>query len=210
MYDDTAYIIQGGIMEKFVKDQIFNIVGAVLLILGIILGFIGYHKGYFNSLDSFRDLILAKGSWVPLVFMGIQIIQIIVPVIPGGLTCVAGVVIFGAFWGFIYNYISICLGSIIVFFISRTFGRSIVLRIFGEDLYNKYRGKLKEDRYDKFFALAILLPVAPDDFLCYLAGLTEMSARKFILIILLCKPLSIFAYSMAWALGLDFLISKYL
>lgn len=210
MYDDTAYIIQGGIMEKFVKDQIFNIVGAVLLILGIILGFIGYHKGYFNSLDSFRDLILAKGTWGPLVFMGIQIIQIIVPVIPGGLTCVAGVVIFGAFWGFIYNYISICLGSITVFFISRTFGRSIVLRIFGEDLYNKYRGKLNEDRYDKFFALAILLPVAPDDFLCYLAGLTEMSARKFILIILLCKPLSIFAYSMAWALGLDFLISKYL
>lgn len=210
MYDDTAYIIQGGIMEKFVKDQIFNIIGAILLILGIILGFIGYHKGYFNSLDSFRDLILAKGTWGPLVFMGIQIVQIIVPVIPGGLTCVAGVVIFGAFWGFIYNYISICLGSITVFFISRTFGRSIVLRIFGEDLYNKYRGKLNEDRYDKFFALAILLPVAPDDFLCYLTGLTEMSARKFILIILLCKPLSIFAYSMAWALGLDFLISKYL
>ena len=210
MYDDTTYIIQGGIMEKFVKDQIFNIMGAMILILGIILGFIGYHKGYFNSLDSFRDLILAKGTWGPLVFMGIQIVQIIVPVIPGGLTCVAGVVIFGAFWGFIYNYISICLGSIIVFFISRTFGRSIVLRIFGEDLYNKYRGKLKEDRYDKFFALAILLPVAPDDFLCYLTGLTEMSARKFILIILLCKPLSIFAYSMAWALGLDFLISKYL
>lgn len=210
MYDDTTHIIQGGIMEKFVKDQIFNIVGAVLLILGIILGFIGYHKGYFNSLDSFRDLILAKGTWGPLVFMGIQIVQIIVPVIPGGLTCVAGVVIFGAFWGFIYNYISICLGSITVFFISRTFGRSIVLRIFGEDLYNKYRGKLKEDRYDKFFALAIFLPVAPDDFLCYLTGLTEMSARKFILIILLCKPLSIFAYSMAWALGLDFLISKYL
>lgn len=210
MYDDTTHIIQGGIMEKFVKDQIFNIIGAILLILGIILGFIGYHKGYFNSLDSFRDLILAKGTWGPLVFMGIQIIQIIVPVIPGGLTCVAGVVIFGAFWGFIYNYISICLGSITVFFISRTFGRSIVLRIFGEDLYNKYRGKLNEDRYDKFFALAIFLPVAPDDFLCYLTGLTEMSARKFILIILLCKPLSIFAYSMAWALGLDFLISKYL
>lgn len=210
MYDDTTHIIQGGIMEKFVKDQIFNIIGAILLILGIILGFIGYHKGYFNSLDSFRDLILAKGTWGPLVFMGIQIIQIIVPVIPGGLTCVAGVVIFGAFWGFIYNYISICLGSITVFFISRTFGRSIVLRIFGEDLYNKYRDKLNEDRYDKFFALAIFLPVAPDDFLCYLTGLTEMSARKFILIILLCKPLSIFAYSMAWALGLDFLISKYL
>lgn len=197
-------------MEKFVKNQIFNIIGGILLILGIVLGFIGYQKGYFNSIESFRDLILAKGAWGPLVFMILQVVQIIVPIIPGGLTCVAGVVIFGAFWGFIYNYISICLGSILVFFISRTFGRSIVLRIFGEELYNKYRHKLNEDRYDKFFAIAIFLPVAPDDFLCYLTGLTEMSVRKFILIILLCKPLSIFAYSMSWALGLDFLVNKYL
>ena len=204
----TSY--SGVNMEKFVKDQIFNIIGAIILILGIVLGFVGFHKGYFNSLDTFRELILAKGAWAPLVFMGLQIVQIIVPVIPGGLTCVAGVVIFGAFWGFIYNYISICLGSILVFFISRTFGRSIVIRIFGEELYDKYKGKLNEDRYDKFFALAIFLPVAPDDFLCYLTGLTEMSVRKFVAIILLCKPLSIFAYSMAWDLGLDFLIKKYL
>lgn len=197
-------------MKKLVKSQIFNIIGGILLILVIFLGYIGYKRGYFNSLDSFRELILAKGAWGPIVFMGLQIVQIVVPVIPGGLTCVAGVVIFGDFWGFIYNYISICLGSILVFFISRTFGRSIVIKIFGEDLYDKYRGKLNEDRYDKFFALAIFLPVAPDDFLCYLTGLTEMSVKKFITIILLCKPLSIFAYSMAWALGLDFLINKYL
>lgn len=204
----TSY--NGDFMEKFIKNQIFNIIGAILLIVGVILAFIGYHKGYFDSLDTFRRLILEKGAWGPLVFMVLQVVQIVVPVIPGGLTCVAGVVIFGAFWGFIYNYISICLGSILVFFISRTFGRSIVLRIFGEELYDKYKGKLNEDKYDKFFALAIFLPVAPDDFLCYLTGLTEMSVKKFVAIILLCKPLSIFAYSMAWALGFDFLLKRYL
>ena len=204
----TSY--NGDFMEKFIKNQIFNIIGAILLIVGVILAFIGYHMGYFDSLDTFRRLILEKGAWGPLVFMVLQVVQIVVPVIPGGLTCVAGVVIFGAFWGFIYKYISICLGSILVFFISRTFGRSIVLRIFGEDLYDKYKGKLNEDKYDKFFALAIFLPVAPDDFLCYLTGLTEMSVKKFVAIILICKPLSIFAYSMAWALGFDFLIKRYL
>src|SRR5699024_2931305 len=125
-------------MKKLVKSQIFNIIGGILLIIGIFLGYIGYKRGYFNFLDSFRELILAKGAWGPIVFMGLQIVQIVVPVIPGGLTCVAGVVIFGAFWGFIYNYISICLGSILVFFISRTFGRSIVIKIFGKDLYDKY------------------------------------------------------------------------
>ncbi|WP_225353487.1 VTT domain-containing protein [Lacticaseibacillus thailandensis] len=44
--------------------------------------------------------------------------------------------------------------------------------------------------------MAILLPVAPDDFLCMLAGLTKMSLRKFVWIIVLCKPWTILAYSM--------------
>ena len=196
-------------MKKFIKDNIFNIISVVLLILSLYLGYIGYKKGYFHSLDTFRTLILEKGAWGPIVFMVLQVVQIVVPVIPGGLTCVAGVLIFGPFWGFIYNYISICLGSILVFFISRTFGRSIVVRIFGQDLYDKYKGKLNEDRYERFFALAIFLPVAPDDFLCYLTGLTRMSIKKFVTIILLCKPASIFAYSMGWSLGMDFLIKKF-
>lgn len=196
-------------MKKFIKDNIFNIISVVLLILSLYLGYIGYKKGYFHSLDTFRTLILEKGAWGPIVFMVLQVVQIVVPVIPGGLTCVAGVLIFGPFWGFIYNYISICLGSILVFFISRTFGRSIVVRIFGQELYDKYKGKLNEDRYERFFALAIFLPVAPDDFLCYLTGLTRMSIKKFVTIILLCKPASIFAYSMGWSLGMDFLIKKF-
>ena len=39
--------------------------------------------------------------------------------------------------------------------------------------------------------LAIFFPVAPDDFLCYLAGLTRMSLKKFSAIIFLGKPASI-------------------
>lgn len=195
-------------MKSFIKKNLFNIISIILLIIALILAFIVYKKGYFNSLESFRDLILSKGAWGPAVFMIIQIIQIVIPIIPGGLTCVAGVVIFGAFWGFVYNYISICAGSILVFFISRTFGRSIVIRIFGEDAYNKHKDKLKEKTYDRFFALAIFLPVAPDDFLCYLTGLTDMSIKKYIAIILLCKPASILAYSMGWALGLDFVMKS--
>lgn len=195
-------------MKSFIKKNLFNIISIILLIIALILAFIVYKKGYFNSLESFRDLILSKGALGPAVFMIIQIIQIVIPIIPGGLTCVAGVVIFGAFWGFVYNYISICAGSILVFFISRTFGRSIVIRIFGEEIYNKHKDKLKEKTYDRFFALAIFLPVAPDDFLCYLTGLTDMSIKKYIAIILLCKPASILAYSMGWALGLDFVMKS--
>lgn len=197
-------------MKVFIRKNILNIVTVLVMIIFAALGFYGYRVGLFNSIDTFRAYVLSKGKLAPIFFMLIQIIQVVLPIIPGGLTLVFGVVIFGAFWGFIYNYISICLGSILVFHISKTFGKSIVLKIFGEEKYNKYSSKLSEKSYEKFFALAILFPVAPDDFLCYLTGLSDMSLRKFSTIIFLFKGPSIFMYSMAWVLGLDFLFKKFI
>ena len=49
-------------------------------------------------------------------------------------------------------------------------------------------------------SLAIFLPGLPDDFLCFLAGTTGMSWKKFALITVTCRPLMIFAYSLG-ALG---------
>lgn len=197
-------------MKAIIKKNIFNIISVLMLVVFIILGYLGYRAGLFNSLDSFRAYILSKGKLAPLFFMLIQVVQIVLPVIPGGLTTVFGVIIFGAFWGFIYNYISICIGSILVFFISRNFGKSIVIRIFGKDIFEKYHHKINDKSYEKFFALAILFPVAPDDFLCYLSGLTDMSFKKFASIIFLFKGPSIFLYSMAWVMGLDFIFERYL
>ncbi|WP_306483948.1 TVP38/TMEM64 family protein [Anaerococcus sp.] len=197
-------------MKAIIKKNIFNIISVLMLVIFTILGYLGYRAGLFNSLDSFRAYILSKGKLAPLFFMLIQVVQIVLPVIPGGLTTVFGVIIFGAFWGFIYNYISICIGSILVFFISRNFGKSIVIRIFGKDTFEKYHHRINDKSYEKFFALAILFPVAPDDFLCYLSGLTDMSFKKFASIIFLFKGPSIFLYSMAWVMGLDFIFDRYL
>ena len=46
------------------------------------------------------------------------------------------------------------------------------------------------------YALLIFLPVAPDDFLCYLAGVSRMRLTRFTTIILLGKPAAILMYSM--------------
>ena len=197
-------------MNFNINKNFLNILSILILIILTLLGIIGYQRGLFNSIDTFREFILSKGNLAPLAFFIIQVIQIVVPIIPGGLTTVFGVIIFGAFWGFILNYLSICLGSILVFFISRTFGRSIVLKLFGQELFDKYHHKIKDKSYEKFFAIAILLPVAPDDFLCYLTGLTDMSFKKYATIIFLLKPPSILAYSMGWVFGLDYIFGKYL
>lgn len=145
----------------------------------------------------------STGIWAPLAFVAIQILQVVFPIVPGGLTCVAGVLMFGPVWGFVYNYAGICIGSGINFFLAKKYGRPFVERSVSEKVWGKYIKWLDSPKFDLYFALAIFLPVAPDDFLCLLAGLTPMKFRRFAAIILLGKPLSLLAYSWGLAAALS-------
>ena len=131
------------------------------------------------------------------IFVLIQIVQVVIPILPGGISCLGGVIFFGPWLGFLYNYIGICIGSLAAFGISRMMGRPVLHKMFSEKLIQKYDSWTEKDsRFLKLFTLAIFFPVAPDDFLCYLAGTTKMTWKQFSLVILLGKPCSIALYSL--------------
>ncbi|MFX3816584.1 VTT domain-containing protein, partial [Streptococcus suis] len=79
-----------------------------------------------------------------IIFFCMQIIQVIIPIIPGGLTIAAGVLIFGPFWGFVYNYVGIVVGSVILFHLGRKYGQSLVQVFVKEKTYNKYMAWLEK------------------------------------------------------------------
>lgn len=173
----------------------------IISMLGLILtaGFMywTWKQGILTSQENMQKFIMGFGTAAGIIFVLIQIIQVIIPVIPGGVSCVAGVIVFGAGMGFVYNYVGICIGSILVFLIAKRYGRALMVKMFDKKLIDKYESWTeKNGRFTKLFALAIFLPVAPDDFLCYLAGTTRMKLKTFTAVILLGKPLSIAAYSM--------------
>ena len=123
--------------------------------------------------------------------------QVVGPILPGGLGCLAGVLLFGPWWGFVYNYIGICAGSLMAFAIARNCGKPLLPLLFSQKTIDKYsRWTEQQNRFTRLFALAIFFPVAPDDFLCYLAGTTNMTWRCYTAIILLGKPASIALYSL--------------
>ncbi len=193
------------------RQRIIKIIYNTISVLGI-LGSIGfciylYRRGIFTDREAMRSFVLTRPATAPFLFILIQILQVVVPVIPGGISLAAGVWIFGPWLGFAYNYIGICIGSILNFLIARRFGKPLVQAVVSERIFNKYIGWLdKGKRFDTLFAWAIFLPVAPDDYLCMLAGLTSITLKKYVLIILLCKPASIFLYS----IGLSTLIGYFI
>lgn len=168
----------------------------------------GFASGIFLDREALKAFILQAGVVAPLLFIFIQIIQVVFPIIPGGASCLAGVLLFGPGWGFVYNYVGICTGSIINFFLGRFYGRPFIRSVTKPETYQKYIGKIEKGRrFDLFFFLSILLPCFPDDLICMLAGLTNMTVKRYFTLLLVGKPFSIALYSVAWAAAADKLLS---
>ena len=156
----------------------------------------GFKNGLFRSQEAFLDYIEGFGIWAALVFIIIQIIMVVVTFLPSTLGCVVGVIIFGPWIGFTFNYLGICIASIINFSISRRYGSAIVKKMMNKKYYDKYIGWAQKNssKFDKIFTLAVLIPGAPADFLSYIAGLTKMKLTKMILIVFICKPFPVAVY----------------
>ncbi|MDO7878085.1 MAG: VTT domain-containing protein [Enterococcus mundtii] len=193
-------------MNVAVSRKLMNIISIIGIGLSIALTIYFINLGVFKDLNALRGLVGDSIILGPIIFILIQILQVVIPIIPGGISTAAGVLIFGPYAGFIYNYVGICIGSIIIFLLGRKYGKPFILSMISDKTYDKYIGWLEnQSRFEKLFALAIFLPVAPDDTLCLMAGLTNISVKKYTLIILIAKPLSIFLYSMALIYGGNFL-----
>lgn len=193
-------------MNIAASRKLINFISIIGLGLSIALTIYFINLGVFKDLNALRGLVGDSIILGPVIFIFIQILQVVIPIIPGGISTAAGVLVFGPYAGFIYNYVGICIGSIIIFLLGRRYGKPFILSMISDKTYNKYIGWLdNQNRFEKLFALAIFLPVAPDDALCLMAGLTNISVKRYTLIILIAKPLSIFLYSMALIYGGQYL-----
>ncbi len=154
-----------------------------------------------SSVSEFQSYICSFGPAAPVILTLFQIFQVIVPVVPGYLGCIVGAVSFGTLTGFLCNYIGISLGSIAAYFIARKYGLKALLLFFSRKQYEKWFERIsRQHSYNLFLFIATLLPLFPDDFLCYFSGLIKMNAKKFIWIIILGKPWCILAYSYVFGL----------
>jgi len=179
---------------------IINVIMALTTVAVLFFLFYGEKTNLFHSQAAMETFLNKFGIGAPTIFILFQAIQVIFPILPGGIGLLGGVLIFGPWKGFIYNYIGICLGSVIAFLISKHFGPQIVESLFSEKMQKKYMKWAENKDFPNLFAIAIFMPIAPDDFLCYLAGTTKMTLKRFTTIILLGKPMAIAAYSF----GLNF------
>lgn len=163
-------------MSRGVEKTALQAASLFGLILCVLTGIWAWQAGLLTSQERLQAFVASCGAAGGLLFVAFQMVQVVVPVLPGGLGCLVGVVLFGPVMGFVYNYVGICIGSLLAFAVARNCGRPLLSLLFSEKLIAKYSDWTeRNDRFARLFALAIFFPVAPDDFLCYLAGTTSMT-----------------------------------
>ena len=161
-----------------------------LLLLGFCILLYYYREislGIRESLRFFRSrarvsaFVASFGPSAPFVFIGLQILQVLVAPIPGELTGFIGGYLFGIGEGFIFSTVGLTMGSWLAFLMSRRFGMPFVRRFVGKDIMDKF-DYLMEHQGAFFSFIFFLIPGLPKDYLCYLLGLSPMHALTFLVI----------------------------
>jgi uncharacterized membrane protein YdjX (TVP38/TMEM64 family) len=161
-----------------------GISAAFLVLFVLILYVLIYHSDlYLFFLDRKRLAAFIKsfGAVAPLIFISVQIFQVLFAPIPGEVTGFLGGFLFGNFFGLLYSTVGLGLGSWLAFVFSRWVGRPVVERIIKPSLI---------DRFDYLMAhkgafiafLLFLIPGFPKDYLCYILGLGHMGLKEFLVI----------------------------
>ncbi len=196
----NAAVFTVDLVFYFLKKEVvykFCITAYILGIFFAVAFYILLSTGFFeimNDEGAFEAYLERSGKWMTALFIALQFLQVVVLPIPSTVTVVAGSVLFGPLLGSIYSLIGIVLGSLVAFLIGRYAGYRVVGWMIGKDTLEKWLNKIKGK--DKLLLSAMfLLPVFPDDVLCFVAGLSSMSLWFFLAVILVSRVLAVFTTS---------------
>lgn len=116
-----------------------------------------------------------------LIFIIVQIIQVVAAPIPGELTGIIGGYLFGPLWGTVYSTIGLTIGSWIAFMLARFFGEPILETMVKREVFEKFDHFMEHKGLLVSFLL-FLVPGFPKDYLCYIMGVSRIPTGTFIVI----------------------------
>ena len=153
--------------------------------------------GFFDIIrdqEQLEAFLERSGKWMAVLFVVLQFLQVVILPIPSTVTVVAGAALFGPLVGSLLSLLGIVIGSLVAFLIGRYAGYPAVAWLIGKNTLDKWLNKIKGK--DKLLLSAMfILPVFPDDVLCFVAGISSMSLPLFLGVIFISRVAAIFMTS---------------
>lgn len=174
------------------KIKVFTTILKLALLLFILVGLPLYIYFYqpevierMSSLESVNAFFKQYKTQSILVYIGAQVAQIVVCIIPGQWLQFAAGYMYGFWLGFLFSLIGAAIGSVITYYLAKLLGRDAMHLIFGEQKINQFIHKLNSKKAVVIVFLIFLIPGVPKDLCNYAAGISEMKLKPFLIVSLI-------------------------
>jgi len=184
-------------MKKFIS---------IFLLIVTLTALYKFHESILNTLSWFgsRDAITTSmehaGLWGPIVLFILFVLQVFLAFIPGQALMVACGYLYGFWGGFLISWLSLVVGGEIAYILARNYGRPFAEKWISPTVLERWN-KASAGQGVAFFAISLVMPLVPNDAMCYVAGLGTISRVRFSIANFLGRGLACIITSAAGAFG---------
>lgn len=120
--------------------------------------------------------------WSIIVFVLLQALQVVIAIIPP--IQIVGGMMFGWFFGAIFSFAGVMLGTFVIFLLVRFLGRPIVEAFVSDKHLEKFAFLNDEDKLIRILIVLYVIPGVPKDVLSYIVPLTKIKRRDFFMYVM--------------------------
>ena len=174
--------------KKNFRKSFFNIVKLITL-LAVLIGIPAYlmffNKSILDVTGEYRHLVnylQAHPKYSVFIYIGMEIFQVTVSVIPGQFFQMAAGSVFGVVYGLMLTVTGKIIGETIAYYMAKLLGRDGIQMFVGEKRMDRMMKAFNSEKAYVFTFVFYLIPGTPKDVLCFPAGISNMKFSAFILI----------------------------
>lgn len=185
---------------RIVKIVLFALTIILIISIAIKLFPLFTNLGTSEGQLKFKEEISNSGFSGILMLLGLQLLQILIPVLPGEpIEFLAGMC-YGTVGGMFIIFLGAFLSSFIIFYCVRKFGKNFIYSFFGKDKIEKLESSKwfsNPEKIELILFIAFLIPGTPKDLFVYIAGLLPIRPYRFFLISTFCRFPSVISSTFA-------------
>lgn len=184
-------------MKKIFSVILFIVALTIVWVFRIptldLLNWFGNREAVINSAEQL-------GIWGPFVIILLLVLQVFLAFIPGQALMIACGYVYGFWGGLLISWFGLFGGGQAAFFLARRYGRPFAERWIAPHTLAKW-DKASKGQGVGFYMLSLVLPIFPNDAMCYVAGLGKIQTRRFTIANSLGRGLACLFTSAAGAFG---------
>lgn len=169
-------------------SAIFKLALLLLILIGLPLYIYFYHYDLiqqFSTMEAVNAFFEEYKTQSIFVYIGVQILQIIICVIPGQWLQFAAGYMYGFWLGYLWSLVGALIGTVITYYLARVLGHDAMHLFFGEEKVRDLLKKFNSKKAVIIVFLFYLIPGVPKDLCSYIAGISEMKLKPFLIVSLI-------------------------